>query len=265
LEEARDKVCWGRERRSHVLDEDEKRLTACHEAGHAITMHCTDGTEPLHKVTIIPRGRALGATMQLPEKDRYTNSQKWLEGMLIGMMGGRAAEELVFGDVTTGAQNDLMQATRIARAMVCEYGMSPVLGPQNFGSNQELLFLGREVNRTQTISEETARKIDAEVNRILREAHERALQILREKQDRLTMLTALLIEHETLDGRQVEAIIDHGQAPELQGAAENKPEPAPETAPEESDAPDAGDAAEPESEPQPVPAEPTEADGPEKE
>jgi len=245
MEEARDKVCWGRERRSHALDDEEKRLTACHEAGHAIAMHCTAGTEPLHKVTVIPRGRALGSTMQLPEKDRYTNSRKWLEGLLIGMMGGRAAEDLVFGDVTTGAQNDLQQATRIARAMVCEYGMSPLLGPQNFGSNQEMFFLGREVNRTQNVSEETARKIDQEISRILKAAYDQSLKILTEKRDRLELLTDLLIEKETLDGKQVEEIIDDGTltetapptpAPDPVTEPDPAKEPSPETPPPAPDA-----------------------------
>jgi cell division protease FtsH len=159
FEEARDKVSWGRERRSHMLDDEEKKLTAYHEAGHAIVLAKTEQTEPLHKVTIIPRGRALGATMQLPEKDRYTQGRKRLVGMLVGLMGGRVAEELVFNDVTTGAQNDIERATNIARAMVCEFGMSEALGPRNYGSNQELMFLGREVNRTEAHSEQTSEKI----------------------------------------------------------------------------------------------------------
>jgi len=214
LDEARDKVMWGRERRSHVLDAEEKKLTAYHEAGHAIAMYYTPECDPIHKVTIIPRGRALGATMWLPEKDRYTESQKRLEAHLVSMMGGRAAEELIFGDVTTGAQNDIQQATMLARAMVCEYGMSKKLGPQNFGSNQELLFLGREVNRTKDHSEATAEKIDQEVHRILTEAYEKALSILKEHKDKLITLSELLIEREVLDADDLDSIMKKGRLPD---------------------------------------------------
>jgi cell division protease FtsH len=214
FEEARDKVSWGRERRSHMLDAEEKKLTAYHEAGHAIVLAKTEQTEPLHKVTVIPRGRALGATMQLPEKDRYTQGRKRLMGMLIGLMGGRAAEELIFGDVTTGAQNDIERATRIARAMVCEFGMSETLGPRNYAAGQELIFLGREVNRTDTHSEKTAEQIDTEIDKILTEAHETAANILKDHRDRLELIAELLIKYETLDGEQVMEILKTGQAPE---------------------------------------------------
>jgi cell division protease FtsH len=214
MEEARDKVMWGRERRSHVLDPEEKKLTAYHEAGHAIAMYFTPECEPIHKVTIIPRGRALGATMSLPEKDRYTQSQKRLEADLVSLMGGRAAEELIFGDVTTGAHNDIQRATLIARAMVCEYGMSKSLGPQNFGSNEEVLFLGREVNRTQNHSEETSRKIDVEVHEILADAYDKTMKILTDNKEQLITLSELLIEREVLDFEDVDAIIKTGALPE---------------------------------------------------
>ena len=174
LEEARDKVRWGRERRSRLLDDNEKRLTAYHEAGHAVVLASVEEAEPVHKVTIIPRGQALGATMQLPVKDAYTQGRRKLVGMLAGLMGGRAAEEIACSDITTGAQNDLKQATRIARLMVCDWGMSDSLGPQAYGDNQEVLFLGREVSRNQDYSEATAQKIDNEVNRMLREAYDQA-------------------------------------------------------------------------------------------
>ena len=211
LEEARDKVRWGRERRSRVLDDKEKRLTAYHEAGHAVVLSLVEGAEPLHKVTIIPRGAALGATMQLPEKDRYTESRGKLLGMLTGLMGGRCAEEIVIGDITTGAHNDIKQATRIARMMVCDWGMSETVGPQSFGEREELLFLGREVSRSQEYSEETARRIDAEVSRLLHEAHEEALRLLREHREKLDTVATLLLERETLDGRDVEEIVKHGR------------------------------------------------------
>jgi cell division protease FtsH len=211
LEEARDKVRWGRERRSRLMDDNEKRLTAYHEAGHALAMLLSEGSEPLHKVTIIPRGQSLGSTMQLPEKDRYTESRRKLLSMLNGIMGGRAAEELVFGDITTGAYSDLKQATRIARSMVCEWGMSPLLGPQSFGNREETLFLGREVNRNYEFSEETSRKIDQEVSRLVGEAYERALTLLKDNRQQLDMVAELLLERETLDGREVEEVVKHGR------------------------------------------------------
>jgi len=211
LEEARDKVRWGRERRSRLMDDNEKRLTAYHEGGHALVMLLSKESEPLHKVTIIPRGQSLGSTMQLPEKDRYTESRGKLLAMLNGIMGGRAAEELVFGDITTGAYSDLKQATRIARMMVCEWGMSPLLGPQSFGNREETLFLGREVNRNYEYSEETARKIDAEVSRLVTEAYDRALTMLKEHRQELDQLAELLLERETLDGREVEELVKHGR------------------------------------------------------
>ncbi|NKB22930.1 MAG: ATP-dependent zinc metalloprotease FtsH [Kiritimatiellae bacterium] len=211
LEEARDKVRWGRERRSRLLDDHEKKLTAYHEAGHAITMQLEEESEPLHKVTIIPRGQSLGSTMQLPEKDRYTESKRKLLAMLVGLMGGRAAEEIVFGDITTGACSDLKQATSIARSMVCEWGMSSLLGAQSFGNKEELLFLGREVNKTQEYSEETATKIDQEISRIMQEAYNRAMNLLKENRDLLEALANLLLERETVDGREVEKLVKHGR------------------------------------------------------
>ena len=218
LEEARDKVRWGRERRSRILDDKEKRLTAYHEAGHALLLQLLEA-DPLHKVTIIPRGQALGATMQLPEKDRYTESKSKLMKMITGMMGGRVAEELVFGDVTTGAQMDFRQSTHLARMMVCEWGMSE-LGPQSFAEREELLFLGREVQRTQSHSEETARRIDAEVSRILSNAHEEARALLQAHIDRLHAIAQALLERETLDGSEVAEIVRGGTLPP-------RPEPAP--------------------------------------
>lgn len=211
MEEARDKVRWGRERRSRLLDDQEKELTAFHEAGHAIVLALAEEGEPLHKVTIIPRGQALGATMQLPEKDRYTQGRRKLLGMLVGLMGGRAAEELACSDITTGAQNDLKQATRLARMMVCEWGMSADLGPQAFGAREEVLFLGREVSRNQDYSEATAQKIDAEVNRMLRDSYAQAIEILKTHRDRLDLIARMLIERETLDGEEVMELLKHGR------------------------------------------------------
>jgi cell division protease FtsH len=212
LEEARDKVRWGRERRSRILDDKEKQITAYHESGHALVMEMVEESEPLHKITIIPRGTAyLGATMQLPEKDRYMQGRRKLLGMLTGLMGGQVAEELVFGDITSGASSDLREATRIARLMVCEWGMSGELGPQTFGVREELIFLGREVSRTQDYSEETARRIDVEVNRLLRECRDRARAILESHRQILDQIAHWLLERETMEGRDVAEIIKHGR------------------------------------------------------
>jgi cell division protease FtsH len=214
MEEARDKVMWGRERRSHVLDPEEKKLTAYHEAGHAVATYFTPGNDPIHKVTIIPRGRALGATMYLPEKDRYTQSQKRIEAGLVSIMGGRAAEELIFGDVTTGAHNDIERATAMARAMVCEYGMSKMLGPQNLSSNNEPIFLGKGMSGAHEHSEDTAHKIDSEVHRILTEAYDQCIKILTENKEQLVALSEFLLEREVLDFAEVDAIIKTGKLPE---------------------------------------------------
>ena len=213
MEEARDKVMWGRERRSHVLDPEEKELTAYHEAGHAIAMYYTPECEPIHKVTIIPRGRALGATMQLPEKDRYTQSKKRLEADLVSLMGGRAAEELIFSDVTTGAHNDIERATMIARAMVCEYGMSQLLGPQNLGNHSKPVFLGQGISGAHEHSEDTAQKIDEEVRRILTLSYDACMKILTDNKDTLVTLSKLLIEREVLDFDEVDSIMKTGKLP----------------------------------------------------
>ncbi|HMO50231.1 MAG TPA: ATP-dependent zinc metalloprotease FtsH [Kiritimatiellia bacterium] len=210
MEEARDKVRWGRERRSRIMDDKEKLLTAYHEAGHAILMMELEDSEPLHKVTIIPRGQSLGSTMQLPEKDQYTQSRGKLLTMLAVFMGGRAAEEIACSDITTGAQNDIQQATRIARAMVCEWGMSETLGPQAFGGNHEVMFLGKEVSRQQEMSEETARKVDGEVNRLIHDAYDKARSTLIANREKLELLTKALIEWETLDGQEVEDLFKTG-------------------------------------------------------
>ena len=214
MEEARDKVIWGRERRSHALDADEKRLTAYHEVGHAIAMHYMEECEPIHKVTIIPRGRALGATMQLPKKDRYTQSQKRLEADLVAFMGGRAAEELIFGDITTGAHNDIERSTAIARAMVCEYGMSKKVGPQNLGNSREPIFMGQGMTGSQDYSEATANLIDAEVQRILTEAYDTCMNLLVEHKQQLINMSEILIDKEVLDADEVLHILEHGTLPE---------------------------------------------------
>jgi cell division protease FtsH len=225
LEEARDKVRWGRERRSRVLDENEKKITAHHEAGHAIVGLNVEESEPLHKITIIPRGSSyLGATMQLPEKDRFIEGKIKLKGILASCMGGRVAEEIVFGDISSGASSDLKEATRIARLMVCSWGMSETLGPQTFGQNDELMFLGREVTRKQDYSENTATRIDEEVSDLLKEAYQRAKDILTRKRETMELLAGFLIERETLDATDVAEITEFGRILSESERAERKME-----------------------------------------
>jgi cell division protease FtsH len=203
LEEARDKVLWGRERRSRAMSEKERNITAWHEAGHALTQVLLEHTEPVHKVTIIPRGQALGATMSLPDHDVLNRTGNELLDQLVVLMGGRIAEKLHTGDVSTGARMDIRMASQIAHHMVCEYGMSEVIGPQAFGENQELIFLGREVSRSQSHSEATSEKIDAEISRLIREACDRADALLKAHRDKLQILVERLLEEETMDGREV--------------------------------------------------------------
>jgi cell division protease FtsH len=236
LEAARDKVCWGRERRSRVMDEKDKKVTAYHEAGHALVQAVLDtGEYPVHRVTIIPRGQSLGSTMSLPQRDKYTQSKKELEIRLATILGGRIAEEMIFGDITSGASNDIRQATAIARKMVCEWGMSEKLGAVHYGQgDEEPVFLGRELVRAQHVSEETARTIDAEIRLITEGAYNQARRILTEKRDRLIMLADALLEHETIDGQQVLEIVHTGRmtppedteppAPPILPAASDKPQ-----------------------------------------
>ena len=213
LEEARDKVMWGRERRSRAMSDEERRTTAWHEAGHAIAQVLLEHTEPLHKVTIIPRGMALGATMTLPERDVLNRTKSEFEDSLVVFMAGRIAEQLLTGEISTGARADIRMASDIARHMVCEYGMSS-LGMQAFGENQEVMFLGREVNRTQHYSEATAQRIDAEVSAILERAYQRADTLITAHRDKLELLVARLLEEETMDGRDIEELVKPGSVRE---------------------------------------------------
>ena len=218
FEMAKDKVLMGAERRSMAMTEDEKKLTAYHEAGHALVGIHVKGNDPLHKVTIIPRGRALGVTMNLPERDRYGMKKSEMEARLAMMFGGRVAEELIYGEdeVTTGASNDIQQATGMARAMVTEYGMSDKLGRLRYSQNQEEVFLGHSVAKSQNMSEETAKLIDEEVRRIIDEAETKARNVLREHIDQLHLLTDALLEYETLSGAEVDRIL-RGEPPQAPG------------------------------------------------
>jgi cell division protease FtsH len=210
FEAAKDKVMMGSERRSMVMTEEEKELTAYHEAGHALVGIFVPGNDPLHKVTIIPRGRALGVTMNLPERDRYGFKKNEITAKLAMMYGGRVAEELIYGpdNVTTGASNDIQQATNMARAMVTEWGMSDKLGRLRYVDNQEEVFLGHSVTRSQTISGETAKMIDNEVRRIIEEAEATAREVLTTQMEDLHKVTKALLEYETLSGTEVQAILD---------------------------------------------------------
>ncbi len=211
LEEARDKVLWGRERRSRAMSEAERRITAWHEAGHALTQVLLQHTEPVHKVTIIPRGQALGATLSLPERDVLNRTRSELLDTLAVLMGGRIAEKLHTGDISTGARMDIRMASQIAHNMVCEYGMSDVVGPQAFGENQELIFLGREVSRSQAHSEATSEKIDAEISRLIQEACGCAEALLTGHREQLNTLVERLLEEETIDGREVADLVKLGR------------------------------------------------------
>jgi cell division protease FtsH len=220
LEEARDKVLWGRERRSRAMDDKERRITAWHEAGHAILQVLCKHAEPLHKVTIIPRGQALGATMSLPEKDVLNRTRNELLDQLVVLMGGRIAEQLHTGDISTGARMDIKMASEIAHKMVCSFGMADAFGFQSFGDNQETLFFGREVTRSKTYSEETAEKIDKEVSRLVDDAWARAQTIIAENKTKLECLVERLIERETMDGREVEALLnDKPEGEKVEGDA----------------------------------------------
>ena len=206
LQEAVERVIAGPERKSRLISDEEKEIIAHHEAGHALVMSSLPGCDRVHKVSIISRGMALGYTMRLPEDDRYLMQRSKFTDELAGLLAGRAAEELVFEDVTTGASNDLDRATRLARKMVTEYGMSDKLGPLTFGHKQELVFLGKELGEQRNYSEEVARVIDEEVRRLITDAHDTALRILRENKDKLVGLARKLIEVETLEGSELEAM-----------------------------------------------------------
>ncbi len=207
FESSKDKVMMGAERRSMIITDEEKKVTAYHEAGHTLIAALLPHTDPLHKVTIIPRGMALGLTQQLPTEERHNYSRDQLESRIAVAMGGRIAEELTFGQITTGAQNDIEQATEMARKMVCEWGMSDSLGPLTYGKKEEAIFLGKEFNRHQDYSESTALKIDAEIKRIVTEQYDRAHIVLTEKRTELVRVAEALLEHEVLDAIQLRQLL----------------------------------------------------------
>jgi cell division protease FtsH len=211
LEEARDKVRWGRERRSLAMSDEEKVGTAWHEAGHAYLNMVVAHTNPLHKVTIIPRGPYLGATMYLPEGDKYSTQKKEALANLIVVMGGRIAEAFHSDDVSNGASGDIRQATQLARHMVCEWGMSDKLGMVEYGEGDQPVFLARDMsNKAPNYSDETAQLIDAEIKRFIDEAYAEAERILTENKDTVELIAKALLEYETLDASHLQDIIDHG-------------------------------------------------------
>ncbi len=238
LEEARDKVRWGKERRSMAISEKEKETTAVHEAGHAVLLAVLEHTEPLHKVTIIPRGHSLGSTMWLPEEDKFNSRKNELLDHLVVTMGGRVAEEITFGDVTSGASGDIRMATGTARKMVCEWGMSEALGMVQYGDNNEHVFLARDMAGTRGFSEDTARKIDAEIKGLIDNSYKRATDLLVKHRAEMDAIAKALLEYETLDATNVKEIMEHGR---LINPPRTKP-PIPPAVPEGTPAPGVRDA-----------------------
>ena len=210
FEEAKDKILMGKERRSMVISEEEKRLTAYHEAGHALVAKLSPNSDPVHKVSIVPRGQALGITQQLPLDEKHTYSKKYLMNRLAVLLGGRAAEELVFNDFTTGAGNDLAQATELARKMVCNWGMSEEIGPLAFGRREEHVFLGKEIIQARDYSEETAKKIDEQISLIITQTYQGVKNLLKKHINLLHKLAQVLLEKETIDGATLDKLITEG-------------------------------------------------------
>ena len=244
LEEARDKVRWGRERRSLAMTDEDKKITAWHEAGHALVNVMLDHTHPLHKVTIIPRGQSLGSTMSLPKQDILNRQKREMEDMIAVMMAGRIAEQIVTEDISTGAAGDIQQATQLAKAMVCQYGMSDRLGMVQYGDDNDYVFLGKDMARSKAYSEHTSQEIDVEVKRLIDEGYQTAETLIRENREKLDLIATSLLEVETLDGSQVEDIVKTGRW--------DPPQP-----PQESSTADASDVS------QTLPQSDTEKDGPE--
>jgi cell division protease FtsH len=232
FDRARDKILMGTERRSMAMSEAEKKLTAYHEAGHAIVGRAVPEHDPVYKVTIIPRGRALGVTMYLPEGDKYSYNKVAIESQLCSLYGGRVAEELIFGadKVTTGASNDIERATKMARNMVTKWGLSE-LGPITFGEEDEEVFLGRSVTQHKNVSNETARKIDEVVRDILDRAYARSTEILKDNLDKLHAMAEALLLYETIDARQIDAIMEGREPPPPEGWGKNGTDKSPEIPP----------------------------------
>ncbi len=211
MEEAAERVIMGPKRRSRVISDKEKRLTAYHEGGHTLVGMLLDNTDPVHKVTIIPRGRAGGYTLSLPKEDRYYATRSEMLDELKVLLGGRVAEALVLKEISSGASNDLQRATSLARQMICEYGMSPELGPMTFGHRQDQVFLGRDIGRDKDYSEEVAAKIDKEIRKFIDEAYQKTESLLNENMDKLHLIADALIERETLEGEEIDQLMKYGK------------------------------------------------------
>jgi len=222
LEDAKDKVLMGTERKSMIISDEEKRTTAFHEAGHTLVAKLAPNADPIHKVTIIPRGRALGLTQQLPLDDKHTYTKDYLLDNICVLMGGRIAEEIALNTQTTGASNDIERATEIARKMVCEYGMSEKLGPLSFGKKEEEIFLGREIAQHRDYSEETAQKIDQEVNNLISENYQKTHKLIKDNLDSLSNLAKALLERETLNGHEIEEIMGNKRRKRQPGKTRGK-------------------------------------------
>ena len=223
FERAKDKIMMGAERRSMVMPEHERRNTAYHESGHAIVARLLPKTDPVHKVTIIPRGRALGVTMQLPKEDRYSMDREQILENIAVLFGGRIAEELFMNQMTTGASNDFQRATDMARRMVTEWGMSEALGPMVYAENEQEVFLGRSVTSTKNVSEATQQKVDAEVRRIIDQQYALARQLLDDNRDKVHAMANALLEWETIDADQVNDIMQGRPPRSPKPSASNKP------------------------------------------
>jgi cell division protease FtsH len=227
FEIAKDKVLMGTERKSLIISDEEKKNTAVHEAGHALVAFLLPGTDPLHKVSIIPRGMALGVTQQLPIDDKHTYTRAYLLGQITVAMGGRVAEELFLDHLTTGAGNDIEKATDMARRMVCEWGMSDSLGPLTFGKKEEQIFLGREIAQHQDYSEATAVEIDREVKRLVMQCYEKAREVLSTNRDTLLRISEALLEREVLDTDQIAKLVRGEELPPFIVAGPGSSEPPP--------------------------------------
>jgi cell division protease FtsH len=254
MEDARDKVTLGVERRSMVINPEQRRRTAYHESGHAIVNASLPGTDPVVKVTIIPRGRALGLTAMVPEEDRLAYTRDELLSRVAGMLGGRAADMIVFGEKTTGASNDIEAATNLARKMVCEWGMSDVVGPLSLGHKDEMVFLGKEMGTAKNYSEQTAERIDAEIKAIVDGGLERALHVLNEKRDVLDIIANVLLEREQIDREDMEKLMRGEELPPFEAPKKDEPPTAFEAAPPEAPAASRPEPTGPAASPSPTPA-----------
>jgi cell division protease FtsH len=252
FEEAVEKVVAGPERKSRLISPKERKIIAYHEAGHAVVMHHLPLCDPVHKVSIVARGMSLGYTMGLPEEDRYLRRKAKFEDEMAGLLGGRAAEELIFDDVTTGASNDLDRVTGLARTMVTRYGMSDRLGPLTFGNREELVFLGREIGEQRNYSEEVAGLIDEEVHKLVSRAHDRARTVLIKNRDKLNRLAERLVEVETVDRAEFEALMSDDGSPLRPPEEPDRPLPTPPG--EKTPVEDAGDIAGSDLQLKPMPA-----------